>query len=705
MTSFSDRPITSTPAFQATPAPEEAIGLTLRRGGEKLSLKKVPNQFSVRLQPQGLKTDWRSVVPIQYFQSLPQNNLEEVGVNPDQLEEAMEGMRQSNYVTFASHVYKPVNDPAQLIYLTDRVTLQFQESVDEATRKAIASQHGLREVKKIEGATNAFVYEVSSDARENPLKITNRLGGNENILIAEPDIMVPCQKFYRPKDTHYSKQWYLQNSGGRDLAANSHIFAEQAWDITRGNRSVVVAIADDSIDLNHPDFQGMGKIVAPFDLKDRDRLPMPESASDNHGTACAGVAVAEENGSGIVGVAPGCALMPIRTSGYLDDESIEELFNWAIDNHAAVISCSWGPSAIYFPLSFRQRIAIEKAGTKGRNGKGCVVVFAAGNANRPIDGVINEKGWPNNIIRGETKWLGGFTVHPEVMAVSACTSLNKKSAYSNWGTGISVCAPSNNTSPVIWTPETGYINTPPEIRETVSGLGIFTADRVGSAGYEQGDFTSYFGGTSSATPVVAGVAALVLSVNPDLTAREVRNIIEQSADKIVDSDPDPQLGTLMGNYDSDGYSQWFGYGKVNAYQAVSRAQRLRSPLQSPSRQIRGENNNNVTIPDFDDRGARSVISISGSGLVRDIEVSVDIEHSYLGDIDVHLVAPNGEKVLLQGRTLGRNTQLQASYSLQTTPLLRRFINLPAAGDWELIIVDRARFDSGTLKGWRLNLGT
>jgi len=685
---------------------EETIGLVLQRGGERLALKKVPDRFSLRLQPHGLATDWRSrsPVPIQYYQPMPQANLEEVVVNVEELERAMATLRRSDSVAFASHVYKPIKDPAMLIYLTSQLTIQFQDSTDEAGRKAIAKSHGLQYLHPVESLPNTFVYEVTENATENPIKITNRLSQHPSVVVAEPNIVVPAQKFYRPKDSLYHKQWYLNHSGGYGLAAGSHISVEGAWDVTRGNRSVVVAIADDSIDLDHPDFQGLGKIVAPFDLKDRDRLPVPEAATDNHGTACAGVAIAEENGEGVVGVAPGCALMPIRTSGYLDDESVEEIFNWACDNGASIISCSWGPSAIYFPLSLRQKAAIAKAAARGRNGKGCVVLFAAGNANRPVNGVVDEKGWPNNLVKGETKWLGGFTVHPDAIAVAACTSLNKKSAYSNWGTTISVCAPSNNAPPGIWMPETGFISTPPEIQGTISGLGIFTTDRLGSAGYEQGDFTGYFGGTSSATPVVAGVAALVLSVNPDLTAREVREILQRSADKIVDPEPDPQLGTSMGDYDANGHSQWFGFGKVNAEAAVLMAQGQRSPLQQPSRTIRGENNTSLSIPDFDPKGVTSVISISESGLIRSIELRVEIEHSYLGDVEVYAIAPNNDKVLLQGRTLGRNTNLGITYSLQTTPLLRRFLNLPASGDWQLVVIDNARFDSGTLKRWELLLG-
>jgi subtilisin family serine protease len=94
--------------------------------------------------------------------------------------------------------------------------------------------------------------------------------------------------------------------------------------------------------------------------------------------------------------------------------------------------------------------------------------------------------------------------------------------------------------------ETGFIGTPPEVTQYLPGLRVFTADRVGDRGYDR-DYTDTFCGTSSATPVVAGVAGLILSANPRLTAPEVRGILEQTADKIVDPDPDPQLGNRMGN--------------------------------------------------------------------------------------------------------------------------------------------------------------
>lgn len=561
--------------YQGIGVPEASLPLILQRGGDELLLSKALDRFTLRpSSTASASSDWAATIPAKLNRRIPQSNLEEYVVAPSNLETAMATARASDAVAFASHVYSPANNPSTFFYLTDRITIQFDEQLDEASRSAIANFACLKIVRQIEGIPNTFLCEVTKQATENPIKIANRLTRYPEVLIAEPNILVETQPHYIPRDPLYSKQWYLNNKGGDLLVANAQIFAEPAWDITRGVRSIVIAIADDSVDTTHPDFKGEGKIVFPIDLKDGDSSPIPVEDSDNHGTACAGVAVAEENGKGIVGVAPGCALMPVRTTGYLDDDSVEKLFNWAIEKKAAVISCSWGPSAVYYPLSLRQSAVITKAATQGRGGRGCVIIFAAGNANRPINGTIDEKGWPNNVLGGKTQWLNGFAVHPDAIAVSASTSLNKKAAYSNWGNSISVCAPSNNAPPGIWLQETGPILTSPEVTQNLLGLGVFTADRVGVSGYDAGDYTNTFGGTSSATPVVAGVAGLILSANPRLTAREVRKILEETADKIVDPDPDPQLGNRLGNYNPNSRRcDWFGYGKVNALKAVQAAVR------------------------------------------------------------------------------------------------------------------------------------
>ncbi|HEY9647802.1 MAG TPA: S8 family serine peptidase, partial [Chroococcidiopsis sp.] len=642
-------------------------------------------------------------------QGIPSVQLVEYRVEPSQLDLAMERARTLANVVFSSHVYRLQSSPNTWVYLTDELTIQFADTVDRAEIAAMVARLGLQAVQPVLGVPQTFVFRVTDRAAVNPIKLANQLMRRGDVLTAEPNIAIETQSHYRPSDPEYAKQWYLNHEGGPGLAPGSHISVEAAWEITRGVRSVVVAIADDGFDLQHPDFQGKGKVVAPKDFKGSDFLPTPDAFSDNHGTACAGVAIAEENAVGIVGVAPGCSFMPVRTSGYLDDATIEQLFTWMLDKGAWVMSCSWGPGAVYFPLSLRQRAVLTRVATEGRNGKGCVVVFAAGNANRPTNGSINERGWQPEQVKGPTAWLNGFAVHPDVMAVSACTSLSKKSTYSNWGANVSVAAPSDNGVPGIWLPETGYVATGPAVRVPLEGISIFTSDRLGAAGYDQSNFTAGFGGTSSATPVVAGVAALVLSVNPDLTAREVKQLLQDTADKIVDPDPDVQLGFQWGRYDASGHSQWFGYGRVNAMKAVQEAQRrLRSPSGTGStritRQIRQANATLLTIPDDSPAGQISEMRLTDAAIVQDIQISLEIEHEFMGDLEIRLIPPNDRPILLQGRTLGRLKRLSGVYSLQTTPLLRQCLGVPAAGSWRLKLVDCAPLHTGTLKRWELVLG-
>ncbi|MBW4512629.1 MAG: S8 family serine peptidase [Scytonematopsis contorta HA4267-MV1] len=704
-----------------TGVPESNLGVVLQRGGQEFILEKVPDRFTVRptgeITPEDLSRDIsRNIsrntslknIAASWRRSIPQAQLEVFTVTPGEVDGAMSTVRNNKNVAFASHVYRMQDNPGSLVYVGDQITIQFASWVDPARINSITTTFGLVLDKPVKDLPNTFVFLVSQQSTENPVKIANRLQGLSEVLLAEPNIIVRQEPHYKPRDPLYPQQWYLNHNGGNQLAVRSHISVEKAWDITRGVRSVVVAVVDDSFDLDHPDFQGSGKIVAPRDLKDNDFLPLSSNEEKSHGTACAGIAIAEENGTGIAGVAPGCAFMPIRTTGFLDDESIEEIFNWALAKGASIISCSWGASAVNFPLSLRQRAAITRAATKGRNNKGCVILFAAGNANRPINGNVNEQNWPKNIVKGNTKWLSGFAVHPDVLAISASTSLNKKANYSNWGANISVCAPSNNAPGGMWFQETGFLYTQPLVSSSFPGLGMLTIDQLGAAGYDIGDFTSNFGGTSSATPVVAGVAALILSANPDLTCQQVKLILQETADKIVDSDPDPQLGIREGTYDNSGHSEWFGYGKVNAAKAVQMALSLRQVATNPVQEVGGRNDTKQNIPDNDRQGVKSVISILASSQansqVRSIRVSIDLTHEFLGDLEIYLITPNNQQVLLQSRTLGRRNQLQATYTPATHPILKQLLGVPSKGRWQLWVIDLSPQDVGTFNNWELILG-
>jgi subtilisin-like proprotein convertase family protein len=670
---------------------EKDLGTYLWRGGDRINIRKVPDRFSVRLKrgtsPSEVATSYHAA----HRGSLTRQNLEEFAVDSSECDATMNRIRQGDEVDFASHVYALESDPTSRLYLSDEITVQFKTEVSDDEIEHLTVELGLDLVKEVPGAPRTYVFRVGPQAKMNPIKIANLLKEKEQVLESEPNIVIRARSLHVPTDPRFSDQWHLHHTGGPFLAADSHIDAVKAWEVTHGERSVVVAVADDSVDLNHVDFQGAGKIVAPVDFNGRDFEPLPETVDDNHGTACAGVAVAEENGHGVVGVAPGCALMPIRTSGFIDDNSIEELFEWVIERGASVVSCSWSAAAIFFSLSLRMRLALNRAATQGRNGLGCVIVFAAGNENRPVNGTVNEQGWPNNAPSGSTHWLNGFATHQDVISVAACTSLTRKSAYSNWGDEISVCAPSNNAPP----------RTFPEVTTPLVGRGIVTTDRVGPSGYSTTDFTFGFGGTSSACPTVAGVAALVLSANPDLSAQQVRQVLETTADKIVDNQPDPQLGNSFGSYDQNGHSQWFGYGKVNAFRAVQEAIRLRD--EAGVQTFRKASAPALSIPDNNVAGARDTITFSDAVIVTSVRVDVDITHTYRGDLRLTLISPSGTEVVLHDRAGGGADHIQRGFDPTTTAGLNHLVGEPIQGDWTLHVQDLAPLDRGELNRWELEI--
>ncbi len=667
------------------------------RRGVKIAIQKAPNKYTIKLRNGVDLQEVSEKLKCSTCKTLDRQRLTEVEMDDTRsLEEPLKVLREESGVQFASSVYHIQGDPKAVLYPTEELTIQFKPGTSNDEITAFAEEFGLIVIKEVKGLAHAWVMRLSENSDRDSVECSADIEGHSVVQEVEPNLAIEIENYHTPTDTKYPEQWHLNHNGGPQLSENSHVHAEAAWDVTRGDRDVVVAIIDDSVDLFHTDFDLVDKIVAPRDFQGRDFDPQPEFSSDNHGTSCAGVAVAEENGEGVVGVAPECSLMPVRMSGFLDDNSIEELFEWALDNGADVLSCSWGPAAVRFPLSLRQAAILSRVANEGRDGKGAVICFASGNANRPINDTVDERGWPNNVISGPTEWVDGFAVHESVIAVAATTSMGKKAAYSNWGKEISVCAPSSNGHP-------GFSDTItyPRITSPILGRGILTTDRVGGAGYSTSDYTYDFGGTSSACPLVAGVAALVISANPDLTGAEVREILETTADKITQNETDPQLGNNFGTYDANGHSQWFGYGKVNAARAVAEARRrLTDPGEEPQ-QLAKSASPNVPIPDNNTTGISDTLSFDSSALISGVKVGVDVEHSYIGDLKLTLVSPDGIEVVLQNRRGGRADNIKKTFDMANTMGLSSLLGRSAAGDWKMLVQDFAPLDTGIFKSWSL----
>ncbi|HEX6127245.1 MAG TPA: S8 family serine peptidase, partial [Pyrinomonadaceae bacterium] len=465
---------------------------------------------------------------------------------------------------------------------------------------------------------------------------------------------------------------HLKKANINGQVIDQHSNVEAAWSLSDGT-GVTIAVIDDGVDLDHDEFRSSAKIVAPRDVTRKTDNPRPGNRN-NHGTACAGVACADGN-FGASGVAPRARLIPIRLASQLGSQNEADAFVWAAQNGADVISCSWGPEDGDFtdpndpvhnqivPLPDSTRLAMEFAINNGRNGKGCVICWAAGNGNESVDN-------------------DGYASFEKVIAVAASNDRGKKAAYSDFGGAVWCAFPSNNGFPSI---------TP----------GIWTTDRSGAVGYNPGggstlgdsvgNYTNDFGGTSSACPGVAGVAALVLARNPNLRWDEVKDILKRSCERI---------DTAGGQYDASGHSPFYGFGRVNAKRAVE----LAMPAQPSAVAIRTAVQD---VPIKDLKTATLELPIADTGGLKSIKVSVDIEHTYRGDlvVSVHPPAATGvSPVVLHNREGGSFDNLKKTYDEVNAPGLVALKNKSPKGTWKLSVADKEKQDTGKIRSFTLEMG-
>jgi len=641
--------------------------IKLKRGRGEVVLKKVNNQFAVRLV-QGRATDERSLeaacgsakAKVRHLHSIEPANMEVFAMQEaPMLDDTMGTLRKASAGHVISHVYRLDNDDNSIVVPTGLMTIQFKSQVSTQEREHLLGEFGLEILQALDFLPHGFTVRLTSASTENPLKIAAKLQAMPAIETAEADLSFRTELKHIPSDDIYPEQWHLNNPGGQlGLRAGADVKAQQAWELTKGSRDITVCVMDDGFDLSHADFNGPNKIKAPWDFGQNDLTPNPVATEDNHGTACAGVAIAEENGSGVVGLAPQCAFMPIRMGAWLDDQSVVNLFQYAIDNGADVISCSWSAAAWNFPLSTKMNAIINKTATQGRvNQKGCVILFAAGNEDRPLDGEKDN----------QTSHQG-FALHPDVIAVGASNSLDQRSPYSNFGAELAFVAPSSGSP----------------------GRGIVTTDRRGTQGYHASDYTFSFGGTSSATPLAAGLAGLILSVNPELQSAEVKRVIMETADKI---EPD------VANYDANGHSVLFGHGRINAHKAIEMVMGLNTVQKLPQ-VLFMEHRTNKPIPDLDEVQDKIVFPLEVR--IEHIEVSIDIQHSWRGDLSIRLISPKNTEILLIDRSGGSRKNIVETFrSSDSLSLFAPLIGGSAKGDWRLQIEDATKNDVGVLRKWGL----
>ncbi len=335
--------------------------------------------------------------------------------------------------------------------------------------------------------------------------IAYRLQKHPLVRYAEPDYIYHTLTT-RPNDTYYSQyQWQLP-----------HIGAETAWDTTTGDSSIIIAVLDTGVDLGHPDLAS--KLVSGYDFINNDDNPDDD---EGHGTHVAGIAAAaSNNNTGIAGVSWGARIMPVKVlneEGSGPNSDIAQGVIWAVDHGADILNMSLGGESESATLRDAVTYAYEH---------GALVVAAAGNSYQ--EG--NRTNYP--------------AAYEHVLAVAATNDRDEHARYSNSGDYVDVAAPggdpdgNSDDDPRHWILSTFYRSS--------------------------GNNYAWMSGTSQAAPHVAGLAALLLTLDPTLSPDDLTDIIEDTAVDV----------------ESPGWDEFSGYGRIDMAAAVAAV--LATPTPTPT---------------------------------------------------------------------------------------------------------------------------
>ncbi|KEK25067.1 S8 family serine peptidase [Bacillus gaemokensis] len=568
------------------------------RAGKKILLQKQENQFVIRTSPNNFKKqhellDVEQVSPASFRITTDESDLEFL-------------MDKARKIAPTHHAYYRIETNDEFL-ITDRIFVKFCNAFSEEDITLFTTRYKLLLLEKYDEYN--YLFQLTNATGMNPIKLVVKLMEEEPLVqSADHDLnhQMHTYDLEIPRDPAYSKQWHLHTHfRNTDYDPRSSTRCEDAWKILDhfGSGDVVIGITDDGCKIEHPDFNSTNKFAG-YGYFQEERLitnldsdfqiQQMYTTCKNHGTSCAGVVAAEVDAQFTVGAAPGCRLFPIKWESkdgglFISDSKLMTVLKYIADK-VDVLSNSWGRSPERtWPSQVIEKIT-ELAKTGGRRRKGIVFLWAAGNENCPIehDALVDvpyTDGWNKGLWVGVEKTKNfhhSLVGIPGVMFVAALSSTAQRSHYSNYGAGISIAAPSNNLHE--------YFRMP------VRGIPITTA--TGSIPLLHGacipeNVTSRFGGTSSATPLVAGIAALVISANPQLSALEVVSILKRTASKDLNFEgyqktpPGPfdtdtswdvspispfDKGTFINTGSSDGtWSAWFGHGRVDAVDAVKDA--------------------------------------------------------------------------------------------------------------------------------------
>lgn len=455
-------------------------------------------------------------------------------------------------------------------------------------------------------------------------------------------------------DPEWPKQWYLYDSGYEGASGNLGVL--EATKLGYTGKGVVVSIVDDGLDYHHPDLYANYDKEASRDVNDDDDDPTPDASKleNAHGTKCGGeVAAVADNGICGVGVAYNASLGGIRMlDGRVTDLTEANALGYKCD-YIDIKSASWGPKddgkTFGGPEELGAR-AMEECARYGRKGKGALFVWATGNGGRSDD-VCSCDGYTSSIYTISIGSIspGGY-----------CTSYDEK-------------CPS--TMGVVYTGDIG-----PEKRETYGNL-VTTSLFNGCV--------ESFSGTSCAAPLAAGVFALVLQANPELTWRDMQHLVVETGVK-----NNPQDSSWNKNAAGHTYSNCYGFGVLNALSLVKKAKLWKQVEPQVQHKVRGE---------LDGRETREIKS--GGNLVlklnnddnsiaklEHVQLILSVKYRRRGDMVVDLTSPQGTT----SRLLSRRPEDDATYGLDAWPFMTvEFWGENPQGEWTLKIADEKSGNADT----------